>query len=177
MSSFISPCVRWMYSFVITRNFSPFFPLDAMTVNHHGKYFIIRNDLRRGHKTEWMKWEKRRAREREKQGERRGGSVMKGKRTREQSKIICYRTAKIEMKPTNQPQQWQQQNAQLSGAARCFFHSVWCNQRRERSREQKNRRYNFCVCYIIMAMAGVVVGDGLSSTAVGAAAAEFGDVR
>lgn len=31
------------------------------------------------------------------------------------------------------------------------------------------------LCYIIMAMAGVVVGDGSSSTAVGAA--EFGDVR
>lgn len=50
MISFVhSLCVLTVCMCVFCRRYQKFlFPLDAMTVNHHGKYFIIRNDLRRG---------------------------------------------------------------------------------------------------------------------------------
>lgn len=59
-------------------------------------------------------------------------------REKEQSKIICYRMAKIEMKPTNQSQQWQQQQKQYAHTSFLFSVLFWCNQ--QRNREHMNEK-------------------------------------
>lgn len=84
LSFFLRACILSS----LTRNF--LFPLDAMTVNHHGKYFIIRNDLRRGQNG--MN-EMCGSRQRESEGER-----AKGKRTREQSRAKSFVIARQKSK-------------------------------------------------------------------------------
>lgn len=64
-----------------------------MSVNHQGKYFIIRMLSMAA-----------------------ANGKSYSKESRAEQKSFCYRKGKIEVKPTNQPQQWQQQN---------ILHSMW----------------------------------------------------
>lgn len=103
-----------------------------MTVNHQGKYFIIRKRFWIGRNRKWDT-------------------------EKEQSKIICYRTEKIETKPTNQPQQWQQQQQQQKRTGFFLFCVVSVvsflvcdviNSERERGRVQKKiEDTNFCCMF------------------------------